>query len=292
MSDSGKTDVPGGFLVDAERLRGRIYVLTEAWREAYLEVLRSEDVVGIRLSESAGWPVQDPGFLSRLPALRSIEIYAWSLKDLSALYEQPQVEVLNLQCQFKRLDFARFRYLRDLGLRWRPGAETLFQCPGIEYLNVDGFPYEDLQHLRKLERLSVLLLQSRKLRCLSGIERCRRLSRLDLAFCTTLDDISDLSGLPNLEEVALVSCRKVSDISALGDITGLRKLLLEQCGEIDTIKPLAGCRGLEEVLLVGTSVRDGDLTPLLNLPMLRNVAVARKRHHSHTVEQIREMIGA
>jgi hypothetical protein len=49
---------------------------------------------------------------------------------------------------------------------------------------------------------------------------------------------------------------------------------------------LETCSSLEEFYLVGTTVADGNLEPLLRIPSLREVAIARSRFHSHTAEEI------
>ena len=67
-------------------------------------------------------------------------------------------------------------------------------------------------------------------------------------------------------------------IDAIGALENLRFLGVSDCGRIDSLGPLANLTELEVLYAWGsTRVLDGDLTPLLKLPKLREIRM-RDRH--------------
>ena len=258
--------VEGGFVIDSERLPGKVFVLTVPWKNKYNKIFSQKDVIGIRLSKSAGWKDGDLAFLSELPPLKSAEIYHWETKDISPLYQHEQIEHIGLECQFGKFDFTEFPKLTHLGITWRPSAKTLFKCMNLRYLNIGRFPYEDLKELSKLSKLERLVLQSRKLVSLSGLQHFLELQELDLAYCTSLQDVTSLEYADKLQTLELISCKKIVDIGPMRHLSQLKRLLMENCGIIRSAKPLASCRKLLEAYFINTRIEDGDTSVFLNLP--------------------------
>ena len=62
-------------------------------------------------------------------------------------------------------------------------------------------------------------------------------------------------------------------------------LNLTDCGELDSLAPLSGLRSLKALAFAGakTTLRDGDLRPLLDLPKLSMVMFGARRHYSHKI---------
>lgn len=264
MSD--RITVEGGFIIDSERLTGKVFVLTAPWENKYNKIFRQKDVIGIRLSRSAGWKGGDLAFLSELPPLKSAEVYHWETKDISPLYKQEQIEHIGLECQFGKFDFTEFPKLTHLGVTWRPSAKTLFKCMNLRYLNIGRFPYEDLEELSQLSKLERLVLLSRKLARLTGLRHLLELQELDLAFCTSLHDIASLEYADKLQILELTGCKKIGDIGAMRHLSQLKRLLMENCGVIRSVKPLASCRKLKEAYFFNTRIEDRDTSVFLDLP--------------------------
>jgi len=263
--------VKGGFVIDSERLSGKVFVLTEAWEDKYNRIFNQKDVIGIRLSKSAGWKGGGLAFLGDLPPLKSVEVYDWETKDISPLYKHEQIEHIGLECQFGKFDFTQFPKLTHLGITWRPSAKTLFDCTNLRYLNVSRFPYEDLKELSKLSNLERLVLQSRKIISLNGLNCLLNLQELDLAFCTSLKDICALEAAEKLEVLEFTSCKKIVEIDPMHHLSQLKRLLMENCGIIRSVKPLSSCLKLKEAYFINTRIEDGDSSVFLDLPDIRKV---------------------
>jgi Leucine-rich repeat (LRR) protein len=246
----------------------------------------------LRLSRSMGWAPTELSFLQGLTFLRGVDLFHWDVKDISVLKKLPHLEAVRLECQFKAFDFSIFSQVRLLSVRWRPGCESLFACSSLELLFVNGYAEQSLQPLQRLSRLRRLFLKSRKLESLAGIEQLPQLQQLELVDCTVLSDIQALSAGQELRRVEFTACRKVGTLEPLRGLPHLERLLLENCGTIASVRPLGHCDRLAELYLIGTTVEDGDLRPLLELKSLRKVAIADSAKHSHTTEQLRAVLSS
>jgi hypothetical protein len=67
----------------------------------------------------------------------------------------------------------------------------------------------------------------------------------------------------------------------------LRVLRLNECGEIPSLALLDELPALEEFRFVDTNIADGDLRPVLRL---KRVGFLRKKHYSHTPEEVDAII--
>ena len=133
------------------------------------------------------------------------------------------------------------------------------------------------------------MLSSRKLERLTGIERFRNVERLDLFRCRKLDSLSELAHSTLLRSLRLNQCPSIVDLSPISHLAELRELEIENCGEIHSIAAVAKCKKLQRLQIAGnTTVLDGDLTStsLKRLPNLKEVLLAKRRHYSHTGEEL------
>lgn len=271
---------------------GRCLVLTAPWSDSFKSIIDKENISVLRLSESAGWKDDDISFINGLTDLRGIEIYSWRVKDISPLRYLNNLEFLGLQCEFtKAPDFSTFNKLKICQLLWRPKAKTIFSCKNLSLLNIVNYPSEDLKDIKEMSRLTRLQLSSKKLVSLSGIESLSSLSILDLFECSKLESLSGVDMCQQLEVVEIESCKKVHDVALLGELKNLKDVSLTDCGKLQSLTPLAKCQLLESIMFVGnTSVEDGELTALLDIPTLKKMRFADKRHYSHKREQVLEIL--
>ncbi|MCG9598927.1 hypothetical protein L1D15_19725 [Vibrio sp. Isolate25] len=286
------TSINQYFIDEAENGMGSCLVLTGRWSDSFKSVMDKENISVLRLSQSAGWDGNDISFIKRLPDLRGIEIYSWEVNDITPLEALTNLEYLGLQCKFtKAPDFSKFHKLKICKLLWRPKARTVFACDGLSLLNIVNYPSEDLKDIQKMSGLKRLQLTSRKLVSLSGIENLSSLSILDLAECSKLESLSSVDMCQQIEVVEIEGCKKLYDVALLGEINNLKEIVLNDCGNIKSLRSLAKCQLLENITFVGdTSIEDGDLTSLLDIPTLKKIFFVDKRHYSHKQEQVVEIL--
>lgn len=233
-------------------------------------------------------------------ALRSLEIADVTLTDPRVFAGVTDLETLTLG------GLARGRYVAvPDGAKWP-------SLPSLRALSLLSRCATDLSFLKAAPGLTALYCAgNKKLRALTGIERCRKLQAL-VAWSTSVADLTPLAGLP-LRRVAL-SSSKVQDLTPLADApletlvasnTRVRSLdgldacpaLVEldvgACDRLTSVQalgahralrflnlsqtsvqdfsPLAGATSLEVLSLRGTSFVDAEL--LLALPNLKEVYV-------------------
>lgn len=282
------------YIAEVENDMGLALVLKDSWSDDFIDVIKTENVSVLRLTESMGWKEKDISFLEKLQGigLRGVEVYAWDVKDITPLQYLPELEYIGLQSEFtKAPDFSAFENLTHLFLFWRLKAKTVFDCFGLKLLNVVNYPDADFKNLKNMTGLRRLQITSRKLVSLAGIESLKDLRILDLAECPKVEALVGIKNCQELQVVELENCKKVADVSSLGELTNLRDVALTDCGKIKSLQPLAKCRLLESLTFVGdTNVEDGELAPLLELPELKKMWFADKRHYTHKRAQVAAML--
>ncbi len=78
----------------------------------------------------------------------------------------------------------------------------------------------------------------------------------------TLEDISAIAKLENLEAISISGCWKLEDFSAIAALKKLRFLEIEDCKKLKSIEFVAELSNLEQLTLYGTTVVNNyDLTP-------------------------------
>ncbi|WP_323942490.1 leucine-rich repeat domain-containing protein [Aeromonas caviae] len=280
------------FIDEVENGMGRCLVLTAPWSDSFKSIIDKENISVLRLSQSAGWNGNDILFINYLPSLSGVEIYSWGVKDITPLESISNLEYLGLQCEFtKAPDFSKLKKLKVLKLFWRPKAKTIFSCDELNLLNVVNYPSENLKELNRMSLLRRLQLTSRKIKSLSGIEDLSSLSILDLADCPKLEDLSGIDKCQQIEIVEIENCKRVYDIAILSELKNLKEIVLTDCGTVKSLRPLAHSQSLESIIFIGdTTIEDGDLTSLLDIPTLKKMWFSNKRHYTHTREQVMEVL--
>ncbi len=280
------------FIDEVENGMGRCLVLTAPWSDSFKSIIDKENISVLRLSQSAGWNGNDISFINYLPSLSGVEIYSWGVKDITPLESISNLEYLGLQCEFtKAPDFSKLKKLKVLKLFWRPKAKTIFSCDELNLLNVVNYPSENLKELNRMSLLRHLQLTSRKIKSLSGIEDLSSLSILDLADCPKLEDLSGIDKCQQIEIVEIENCKRVYDIAILSELKNLKEIVLTDCGTVKSLRPLAHSQSLESIIFIGdTTIEDGDLTSLLDIPTLKKMWFSNKRHYTHTREQVMEVL--
>ena len=104
---------------------------------------------------------------------------------------------------------------------------NLRYCNKVKYLDIGHNEYlTDLSFLGYMPDLEIVIASGSAVSKLVGLENCKNLTWLELAYCYKLSDISCLSKCENLQYLN-VAYTKVSDISALATLPLVRFMALE-----------------------------------------------------------------
>jgi len=271
----------GYFITQDERGYGNVLALTQPWDSSYIAAIKRHDVRIIRLSEYGGWLESDVGFLSEVPFIEGVEIISDKVTDLRPIDNLRRLRKVSLTCPARTpVDFSTFGRMEDIFLSWRNGYRSVFCLRTLKRINIVDYPQRDLTIWKENDQLRDLLLQSKTLESLAGIESFRNVRTLDLFRCRKLNSLKYLSAAACIRKFELDQCPGINDISEISKLTELRDLIIHDCGEIKSLSPIRHCRSLE-ILQVGgnTTITDGEIGVLETLPKLKRVLLAHRKHY-------------
>lgn len=276
------------FIDDSEDGYGQVFVPRGPWQPSYTDLVEKQQIAVVRLSASAGWQGSDLQFLQELPNLRGIEVYSPEVRDASVIGSLHRLQLVGLDCKLRtRIDFGALRELEVVKATWAGAIEGVLECAGLKHLNLSNWPASDLDSLARLTQLAKLLLTSRKLTSLRGIDVLGALEWLDLDSCPKLTSVEGIQACQSIWHLELTSCKAIHKISPIGELGSLRELHLDENGEIESLEPLRHCRLLERLSFFGTTrVVDGKLSAVEELPRLKTLRFAPRRHYDRSRDDI------
>jgi hypothetical protein len=175
---------------------------------------------------------------------------------------------------------------------WTQVSGSITSASNVETLYLVGYSRPDLTPLAALRSLAELTVKDRpQLRSLRGLSELPAIHSLSIAGARSLADLAELRGRRALRVLQLEGCRRIPGISDLEGCVGLTFLNLGDCGDIPTIAPIGGMTELEDLYLFeSTRVLDGDLSPVLGLPRLRDFRMRDRRGYTPSVAAIHEQL--
>ena len=276
------------FIDDSEDGYGKVFVPRGPWQPGYTDLVGKEHIPVVRLSAAMGWRGTDLHFLRELSNLRGVEIYAPEVRDASVIASLHGLQLVGLDCDLRTpIDFGELQELEVVKARWTGAIRSLLHSSGLKHLNLSNWPGDDLESLGSMSRLTKLQLTSRKLRSLRGIDALKSLEWLDLHACPKLTSLEGIRCCRSITHLEVTSCKAVHEISEIGELGALRELHLDDSGELESLEPVRGCQLLEKLSFFGTTrILDGKISALEDLPRLKTVRFAPRRHYDRTRDAI------
>ena len=195
---------------ESEHGIGKVLIPRTAWSNDYENLLRETGIRALRLSYSAGFRGESIDFLGDLTFLKSIEIYSFDVRDLSAINHLKQLEVVGLEVKaVNGISFATLP-LRVALVRWCKDISSLLESEHLEHMNIQNYPYPDLRPLRKLSQLRHISITSRKLASLIGLESLPLVRCIDLYNCPSLVSIVEAREKESVKRIEVEACQHIS----------------------------------------------------------------------------------
>lgn len=168
------------------------------------------------------------------------------------------------------------------------GARSIFECAGLKSLSISGLPAKESVGLTKLKNLRDLTIYSQSLKSLDSIAHLNELQRLELNRFRKLESLDGIENLKALRSLSISECSRLSDLSRLESLSNLEHLVVSDWGTVDTLAPIAKLKKLRAFSFSGarTTIADGDLSPLEDLPELSMLMFAPRRHYSHKLVKL------
>jgi hypothetical protein len=264
----------------------RQLVLKGDWQSEMADIMRAENIRALTVSGYAGWNGSDLDFLRDIPFLERLSLIVLNRVKIEGIYFLPELKDLSVGYNKKRIDFTRFPHLERLSLGWCSGYESLFECQSLRDIAISRLPDHQMASLSRLPNLENLALSSYQSTDLRSLPHLHQLLRLSLITCNRLRYLTGLERCPNVLVVWIEQAKSLGDISAITALEVLRTLVLRDCPQIESIKPISDLQNLEAVALDATTrILDGDLSPLVSLPRLRNAGFKNRPHYSNRSEE-------
>ncbi|MBP3301358.1 MAG: hypothetical protein J6M34_07650 [Clostridia bacterium] len=238
---------------------------------------------------------EDIHFLPRCHNLEHLQItpslYAEDF-DYSPLYEMKNLKRLLCHTVYKyrpgpgideervaNIDYSRIPGLKCVTILGEKGNLNIDKANGLTSLCLAECPLSDnLQGFVPQAWLESFSVCESAIRSLDGIERARKVRRLELSVNRRLMDISALRHIKDhLIYLEIDLCGKIRDFSVLSELQNLQFLVLKGSNPIPDLSFLKDLPNLK-VLHLTMNVVDGDLSWCESIPYVR---IQNRKHYSH-----------
>ena len=250
------------------------------WTEACLKAITMSGITYVILSSGRGWKPVPLDFLRTIPLLTGLEVRTSSSHKVAVIEELKDLEILSLEIPFApTLDLTRLPKLKECSMGcYSSGLESVFRLTQLERLYLDELRIEEFPAQSWLS-LEVLRIKS------STIKRinldCPKLTDLRLGGTKGFRNFTDLR-LPALRKLTCAECKNLESLNGLEGCEQLQELEIDDCGEIESLAPLSGLTTLSTLRWLGnTTIRNGDLSMLKRLPVLKRIELVHRPHYSH-----------
>lgn len=242
---------------------------------------------GIGVNTRAAFRGGDLDFLARLTDLQGLVIPFASDVDLAEIRRHSSLRFLSLGATTAAVDLNAFPRLEELRLDAAPGQQ-FSSLSRLEVLAVGGYrpPSRCLSDLPIYPMLRDLELVSPTIDSLDGVERQPALRRLSVHHARRLASIRAILAT-RLEFVHLDQCKAIADIEGVANLATLTSLRYTNGAELPSLGFLQQFPALKEFRFTGTTIRDGDMSPLVSLDV---VGFMPRRDYSHTPAEIEAAI--
>lgn len=270
---------------------GRSLVVTGAWSTKAVESLKRGEADGLVLNYARGFSERSLDFLDSAWRLRRLDVLDRTITDLSPIGRLgDSLEDLGVQAApHAELELGLLPRLRAVGAEWALIGPTLNELSELREVVTWQFDEVDLHGFRDHVELRRLVIKdSPVLESLDGVGSLPALEVLGIMGAPRLHDISDVAGLgPSLLELELEDGRSLSAIDDVESLVNLRFLGVSECGDIESLAPVKELERLEVLYAYGsTRVADRDLSPLAQLPRLREIRMKDRREYRPRVSEL------
>lgn len=180
------------------------------------------------------------------------------------------------------INLSDYPFLERLSLTWKPNVFEHIASSGITELDMWGYDEKNIFSIKDFHCLKKLSLYQSNFESLDGIENFKNLEELNLFLNKKLIDTSSLS-ITSLKKITIENSKKISDFSFLEKCTNLEEIKIHESSPIQSLSFAYKLNKLKSLRFVGTTIVDGDMSPLLDL---EDFYFENRKHYSHKYEDI------
>lgn len=225
------------------------------------------------------------GLLKNAQFIKELSISDYVKSDLdgiNSLYCLHNLKSLSFQDSSFKIDFSKIPTLENLYFKYNNGVKSIGTLKNLLELLIISFNETNLESLHNLHNLEILRLTRGTFTSLKGIEDLKKIKQLELAYASKLEDILQISSLPNLSKLHIEKCKCLDDFSFLSGNETIEELFIDNVKSLDFVPTM---RRLKKINIWNCA--DGNMSPLLNSKSLEQINFyPNKKHYTHTIEEI------
>ena len=172
-------------------------------------------------------------------------------------------------------EFSEFESFRLMGRFGGRDPERLANLAHAQKLYLSAYTGFAFHFMAEFTRLLDFELDSTNIENVNGVGALNALRILQFTECRKLSSIRGIEALDRVVSLSFALCNRLQDFSPVSFLKRLRILHIE-ANSLATLSFLRGCDSLEDLALSIGRVADGDETPLLELPRLRDLTISTK----------------
>lgn len=267
-------------------------IIKTEWKDSFLKKLLRKDIKELILNQEKGWRGKNLDFLESLPNLQSLSLLDLSIDSIKGVHFLNNLEQLTLITYAKEsIDFDCFPKLTHCSFEWIKGSESLFKLSNLQKLFINRYNKKHSSVFSEFNNLEELSVLNSTIEDLKGIFILKNLKSIRLGNLRKIVSLDGIQNLKLLEKLEIQSCKNINDVSNLFQLKELKRLLLLDVKDIENIKGISNLVNLEEFLFYGsTNIKNGDLSEILNLKKLSNIAFQNRKHYSHKNEYFENLL--
>jgi hypothetical protein len=251
-------------------------------------------VQGLDLNYARGFREPNLGFLRDWP-IRHLDVLDRSLTDLTPIARMAgTLRSLSFQIAPRAtLDVRLVPQIVSLAAQWECVRDTLDAAPHLTRLVAMDYDERDLVPLATHESLAMVVLKyAPRLRSTTGVADLRGLLGLTIQGAAFLDDLDGLDTTGGtLSSLKLEGSRGIESLDEIGELVRLEFLGVSDGGTLESLRPLRSLRRLQTLYAWGTTrIADGDLSPLLELPELREIRMRNRPQYRPSVAEVQSAL--
>jgi hypothetical protein len=249
-------------------------------------------VDGLFISRVRGFIGGNLDALTQVPNLRILGIGDAEGVDVSIVSRLRTLEFLEINTASGQVDFDELSNLKHLRVHVAKGRSfpNVFS-PAMQALALWNLGANDLDLLKNFPLLTSLeLVQARKIKTLDGIAHAKGLKFVSISYCPNLENIDAIGALSSVEFLELDGVKKIHGYGAIKNLKMLSKLIIMQAGPVCDLGFLAQLKKLKSVVLRKVSIKNHDLSPLTNLPLLTHISLDSKKGYQPVLSVLEKLV--
>lgn len=255
--------------------------------EECIQYAKNKGISRIFLNKHNGYNANNVDFFKQNNFFTAVAITDQTI-DISGVHFLYNLEYLSLSNTKQKIDFSHFPLLEECSIDWNDKILNMGRCKKLEKAKIWKYKPKSKTffEIKDVVSLKHLHITESNIESFKNIEHLKNLCHFEGHYLSKVETLCDLQILQNvLKVLVLEHCKKIKDKEeVLRKITSLEKIILTDCGEMSSIKFINELPNLSFFSFVGTNIKDGNMSPCVNL---KYAGFDDKRHYSHKSEAIK-----